>query len=294
MIKTDLIMLSTGKEAILLEGLIESIEGNTEGLGVHLLLVNQGPQRNWTSQDPKLSIESIEVGQQMSLSAARNLGLKHLSQKNIEAKYLLFPDDDSTFKADFFQAIKPHLDLPKPLLAKICNVEDGGDYRSYPKIEKCGKTELKGIVASVSLIIPFALIAEIGPFDEKLGVGAKWGSSEDLDYYLRACQLEEFCFLPELKNYHPSRFGKYEQLGQPQIKKRFASYTDGYLAVHFRHRLEHQLGLFASKALGGALLSILKLNFNLASVYLWLYFYRIKQKAYFRSLRKNNPEALAL
>ncbi|MCR9155015.1 MAG: hypothetical protein NXI09_12975 [Bacteroidetes bacterium] len=293
MINADIIFVTTGSNASLLQNLISSIEGRTNGLKVYLVLVNQGSKILFKNEDPLLQIHTIDVGKQMSLSASRNLALKFLFDQKVSAQHIMFPDDDTSFKKDFFE-IYFNLEPQSAYLAKICNEEDGADYRNYPDKSRCGKESLIPWVASVSLLIPYTIAKKIGHFDPKLGVGAKWGSSEDLDYFLRATQHLEFCFLPELKNYHPSRFGKYEKMSSENIRKRFKAYTDGYLLVYFRYNLESKLGLFATRALGGAMISILRLNFRLSFQYLWLYQYRRKAKSYFSNLKREEPDKISL
>lgn len=292
MIEAQLILVCTGAKQALIQQLINSISGNTGGLQVYLVIVNQGERCTFNHNDALLEIQTLSTEGQMSLSAARNLALRFLFDQKVHAQHIMFPDDDSTFKAGFFKNYQA-LQVNQAYLAKICNVEDGGDYRAYPKDNRCGKESLLPWVASVSLLLPYSLVKQVGYFDEKLGVGAKWGSSEDLDYYLRCCHEQEFCFIPQLKTYHPSRFGKYESMPSRDIRRRFKAYTDGFLAVHFRYHLENRLRFFAHRALAGAVLSLVKLKLSLFWQYLWLYFYRHKAKAQFRKMRQHEPEKLA-
>lgn len=293
MIKADLLFISTGSNTDLLQQLITSIEGSTEGIRVFILIVNQGSAYQFKQADPLLEVRTLDIGRSLSLSEARNKALEYLFSEEVLASHVMFPDDDSTYKADFFK-VYSNLSANKAYLAKICNAEDGNNYRKYPARQQCGRESMIPWVASVSLLIPYSIVKDLGYFDPKLGVGASWGSSEDLDYYLRASEIIEFCFLPDLKNYHPSRFGKYRKMESAQIRKRFKAYTDGYLAVYYRYNLESKLKLFASRALGGALVSFLKLDFNLGFQYLWLYRYRLQAKAYFRNLKVEHPQELKL
>lgn len=292
--KLDLILITTGKERALLDRLIDSIQGKSMGLNLLMVLVNQGPEFEFASQDEQLKLHTINVGEQLSLSAARNMALNWVFNQKLSGKYVLFPDDDSTFDQSYFQNIRQYLKEPRLLLAKIVNQEDQGDYRRYPSKPVRGTLSLLPYVSSVGLIIPFGLAQKVGFFDPTLGVGAKWGSSEDLDYYLRCCAYGDFEFNPALYSFHPSRFGKYRQLSAAQISQRFKAYTDGYLLVHYRYKLESNLRSFATRAIAGSLLSILKGEFTLARSYYELFLYRRKMKAYFGELRASNPKALGL
>lgn len=272
----DIIAITTGQDASLIEQLINSIEANHGAVKIGLILVKQGDKWSADSRWPQL-LKVINCPERLSLSKARNIALKFLLEENLRAKHIIFPDDDSSFDAEYFKNYTLFCKEEKAYLSKIKNVEDGGDYKSYPEKKCQGGLQLLSLVASVSLIIPLTWVKKIGLFDEQLGAGAAYGSSEDLDYYLRALDIGDFTFRPEIYNLHPSRFGKYESLSAEQIKRRFQSYTDGYLYVFFKHKISHRLKLFPERALGGFALSLLKFDFKLAQQYFWLYRYRRSQ-----------------
>ncbi len=284
-----ILMLATGRDRHLLEKLQQSIAGNTAGQPVHLLIVNQGPSYRFESSDPLLSISTLNHGDQLSLSAARNLGLDYAGQHQLQARHLMFPDDDSTFDRSFFEAYQKITTAGQAYLGRVVGEEDGRDYKKYPRQEQLrGKEELLAFVASVSLIIPLPVVKAVGHFDEKLGAGARWASSEDLDYYLRCCQHSDFIYRRELRNFHPSRFGKYDNMDTQALKKRFASYTDGYLYVMFRHGLERRAALLPLRAIAGAVVSALRGSFRVVPIYLWLAAYR--RKMYRKLAQKKNTE----
>jgi len=280
----DIIAVTTGYDEKLLSSLLASIASHKGPCEIGVILIKQGEA--WTNKRyPDLIIKNLHSPEKISLSAARNLGLECLFASNYKPKHVIFPDDDSTFDSSFFRVYQESVSSDKAYLAKILSLEKSEDYREYPKQEMSGSLELLPYVASVSLLIPYPWLKQVGFFDPKLGAGAQYGSSEDLDYFLRASQQGDFHFLPELYNFHPSRFGKYDRLNGQEIRKRFRTYTDGYLHVYFKHNIDKKLNLFAERALGGAVLSLLKLKFNLAWEYFCLYRYR---KERMRSLRKQH------
>ena len=272
----DIIAISTGQDVGLISQLITSIEASHGKVKIGLILIKQG--KAWPKEQlSPLLLKLINGPERLSLSKARNLGLNHLFQEKLHAKHIIFPDDDSTFDAEYFKNYARLCQEGEAYLSKIKNLEDGKNYKTYPDTKTTGGIDLLPLVASVSLIIPHPWVQKIGPFDEQLGAGASYGSSEDLDYFLRALDYGKFSFLPEIYNLHPSRFGKYDSLSSTQIKQRFQTYTDGYLYVFFKHKLFNKLKLFPERALGGFVLSLLKFDIKLAMQYFWLYRYRKNQ-----------------
>lgn len=280
----DIIAISTGQNEDLISGLISSMAASHGQVKIGIILIKQG--KAWPKEQfSPVLLHTINSSERLSLSKARNLGLEYLFQEKLQAKHIIFPDDDSTFDAEYFENYARLCQEDEAYLSKIKNLEDGKNYKTYPESNTSGGIELLPLVASVSLIIPHAWVENIGLFDEQLGAGAPYGSSEDLDYFLRALNYGKFSFLPEIYNLHPSRFGKYDSLSSAQIKQRFQTYTDGYLYVFFKHQLSHKLKLFPERALGGFVISLLKFDIKLAMQYFQLYHYRKNQ---IQVLRKQN------
>jgi hypothetical protein len=274
--KFDIIAVSTGHDTSLLDKLLNSVSSAQEELRIGVILIVQGEL--WpTDERYPLILKVIHSPERIGLSKARNLGLKFLFEQDWQIKHIIFPDDDSTFDSHYFKFYQNLCVGNQAYLAKIKNEDNLNNYRAYPTKKLRGTLNLLPYVASVSLIVPYAFVKKVGFFDENLGAGAALGSSEDLDYFLRILPFGDFIFHPEIYNLHPSRFGKYNQLSTEKVKNRFQTYTDGYLYVFFKHGLEDQLGFFAERALGGFLISALKLQFPLAQQYFWLYRYRKKR-----------------
>lgn len=241
-----------------------------------LLIVNQGEPHDFDCTDA-VAIRTIDHSRPLSLSAARNLALRFADEQDIRADHIVFPDDDTTFDSGYFENWMQFVTLGNAYLGSIRNAEDKSDYMAYPAADRLrGRTELLPWVASTALAVPWHLYQQVGEFDEELGVGAKWGSSEDLDYFLRCCEHTEFHYVRQLSNYHPSRGGKYAAMSSDQIRRRFRSYSDGYLRVLYRHGLQKKARSLPIRAAGGAVVSLLSGAFRLVPVYLWLACYRLK------------------
>jgi glycosyltransferase involved in cell wall biosynthesis len=226
----------------------------------------------------------------MGLSAARNVALRFVADENLEAHHILFPDDDTTFPVDFFTIYQEKVKPESAVLSRVCNVDDGKNYKPFPPENLFKQTKtLLPFVASVGLIIPQKTTQQVGLFDERLGAGAEWASSEDVDYFLRCTAFTSFDFVKELFTFHPSRFGKYASMEASAIKKRFVDYTRGYMFVMVRHRADHNLWFLPWRAFGGAAASFLKGEWRLMPVYLWLAMYRFRLLRDFKKIKKTNP-----
>jgi len=283
----DIIAITTGHSEKLLLNLLASIALHKGNCKIGVILIKQG--ESWLNRDyAELITACLHSPKKIALSTARNKGLEHLFNCEYLAKHIIFPDDDSTFDGNFFKVYQESVQANMAYLAKIRTADTKKDYRKYPTSSIIGKQELLPFVASVSLVIPYSWLKKVGHFDEELGAGAKYGSSEDLDYFLRLSEHGDFHFLPTLYNLHPSRFGKYNKLSAHQIRQRFRTYTDGFLHVYFKHSIDSQLGLFAERALAGAVLSLLKLNFTLVAEYFSLYQYRKKRIRELKALHHSN------
>ncbi len=283
-------MICTGNSVPLLTKLCDSINPEHTELKVLIIIVLQQQKHTFKSTHTNVQITTIEVAERLSLSKARNVALRNLFGQDEATDFVLFPDDDTTFDHHFFTAFQREISVNKFYLGRVCSEEDGSDYKRYPAVNRVsGKEKLLPYVASVALILPYKKVKQVGFFDELLGAGAEYGSSEDLDYYLRCTALGTFTFVHSLRNFHPSRFAKYDGMGTQEIKQRFKSYTDGYLFVLFRHDLEKSSWLLLLKAFGGAVISTFKGNFRLVPVYLWLVKYRAKMWKHFKEMKQKNP-----
>lgn len=142
----------------------------------------------------KKIIESLNINftikhifvSKMSLSKARNIGIKHA-----DGDIICFPDDDCWYEENLLSKIeKKFIDNPK--YSVLCfNVYDPNTNKFYGKDrEKLNNDidiNLKNIFKipiSVGIFIKIQDIKEIR-FDENLGVGARWGSGEETDLIIR-------------------------------------------------------------------------------------------------------------
>lgn len=282
----DLIMVATGSRRSLLEALIHSVDAHAGDLKVMLLVIYQGSEAPPPVQHIHLQWEN--TSHSLPLSVARNWGLALIEQAGYRAQHLMFPDDDTVIPPAFFGVFSRRVKPGEAYLGRVLNAEDHKEYKPYPDRDISGQDyALLPFVASVALLLPHAVVKKTGFFDERLGAGAPWGSSEDLDYYLRCLAHATFHFCRDIYNLHPGRFTKYGQMKTNQIWRRFKAYSDGYYYVMFKHRQTGRLYKLPLRALGGALLSLLRGQFSLSLLYLRLFAYRLKLHG---KMARQNPQ----
>jgi glycosyltransferase involved in cell wall biosynthesis len=137
------------------------------------------------------------------LSLARNIGIR-----NARGEYLVFPDDDAILPHDFlenanitiqkfpgmfiFSGIVLTLEKNKPFSRYMDFVSEEITYSNYSKF------------LSTTMIIRHQVFDKLNGFDEEMGVGARWGGSEETELLLRALEAGFRAYYTEsLIAFHP-------------------------------------------------------------------------------------------
>ena len=137
------------------------------------------------------------------LSLARNIGIR-----NAGGKYLVFPDDDSVLPHNFlenannviqkfpdmliFSGIVLSLEKNRPFSRYMNFVSEEITYHNYSKF------------MSTTMVIHRQVFDKLNGFDEEMGVGARWGGSEETELLLRAFGAGYRAYYTEsLVAYHP-------------------------------------------------------------------------------------------
>ncbi|MCR5250360.1 MAG: glycosyltransferase [Lachnospiraceae bacterium] len=141
------------------------------------------------------------------LSRARNYGLRFA-----QGEWICLGDDDAVYDSLFFEKAAEHLRNcgreDKRILCGNLRFLDKRDrevlgYGPYRDGQILNADAMLQIGASATLILPAGLLKEIGGFDTRFGVGARYGSGEESDAVLRMMKLgADACYLPEMKVYH--------------------------------------------------------------------------------------------
>ena len=127
-----------------------------------------------------------------------------------------------------------------------------------------------------NLVVCYDSMQEVVAFDERLGIGAKYGSTEDYEFFLRVSQHRHFCFLHDIKIFHPLGYSKKTNMSFKNTIKRIFGYSQGYIFVLTQNRLFGMISQSVLKAfLGSFYYLIVKMNVKLFFIHLLVFFYRI-------------------
>ncbi|WP_291051441.1 MULTISPECIES: hypothetical protein [unclassified Empedobacter] len=272
--KYDLIFLTTHQNNNYIFELLNSIN-IIEDFNLFVLILSQDVKLEISEY--KFDIEVVEIGK-MSLSKARNIGLKFLSKNNINSRYIMFPDDDSTFDISFFENFNNVTESGDNFIIPIyCKNSDKKLYLGK-KLKEGELLNYKNhyMIGSPNQIINYERNVISINFDEKLGVGAVYGSCEDFDLFIRLNNKgEKFYYSSILYNYHPEKMNSFRNLDSNSIYNRITSYSLGFIYILEKYKLFSLLPYFFIRPILASFFYLLKLNFKLFWVYFRLLFFRV-------------------
>jgi hypothetical protein len=235
----DLILITTFIDDEHIADLLRSVVASNRVLDVLLVVVNQLDLPLCVDRsNPRVRIVEICPHRRLSLSEARNLALDWLEQSGESGQHVMFPDDDSTFDREFFDAWREVVRHGQSYVMLIYNRGTREPFRAFPLPEgrRMGRGDFR-YALSVNLIIAAATLARTGRFDERLGVGAEYGGGEDYDFYLRVCRHASFVFTRRLHNFHPATRSQFADLPLHRLLERYRSYSRAYMYLILLHGL---------------------------------------------------------
>ena len=278
----DLIFLTTHQNDDHINKLIDSIDTNIINTKILVIIVSQECDIEFNSNNELLRIAVIKT-LKMSLSNARNIALDYLCQNSISSEYIMFPDDDSSFDQIFFKNFFTILNSNKNYITPI--YKEGTKELYFGKKTKENRIIAPNdhqLIGSPNQIILYDSLKSEIKFDEKLGVGAKFGSSEDFDLFLKLHQkANEFLFTNQLYSYHPAKVAAYKNVKLADIVNRFENYSSGFAYVIFKYKLFSLIPEYLFRTFAAFIIFGLKFNFKLSIAYFVQFFIRIKLLSYF-------------
>ena len=184
-LRFDLVTATVDRTAPL-EALLASLENQTH-TAFRLVVVDQ----NADDRVPALlhahpQLEVLHLRSQRGLSRARNAALPHL-----DADLVAFPDDDCVYGPDLLARVAERFATDGDLdgLTGRAVDPDGTADPSWRERHR-GPRPLEPLEPGdlVHDLPAPAVVAGVGPFDERLGLGSgtPWSSGEEVDYVLRA------------------------------------------------------------------------------------------------------------
>jgi hypothetical protein len=226
-------------------------------------------------QSSNVKFIHLKIGKRLSSSESRNVGLKYLFSNIEEYSYVMFPDDDTTFNSSFWEGFSTLKEANY-----ILNVMNNGTDESYAKYSKVDGALMNkkdiDFVGCVRFLFLKELVNKIGFFDERMGVGAKYGAGEDGDYFLRSLDFTSLYYNESLYTFHPAPIDKYSAMSLKDIVKRFSNYGKGVVFLLCKHKMYRQAIGLVIRGLGGVFLSLARLNLRLSFVYFGATLVRLK------------------
>lgn len=185
---TDLSPESRANLELLLESLAKQrVDGD-------MVLVVRGEGAAPALTPPPFQLHPLRVPHKISLSAARNAALALARTRGLldAADAVGFPDDDCAYPDGLLSRVATHLDILHQDI--ICGpyAPSGTlvDRLRFPeRNQSLSPMAVMNMVSSNNVFLTAAAVRAIGDFDERLGLGARYGASEDSDYVLRGLDL---------------------------------------------------------------------------------------------------------
>jgi len=281
----DLIMIVTFIDNQSIGCMLKSVINSNQNIKALIILVNQlDILIDIDNANEHVHIKCIyPQNGLLSLSRARNIALEYIKNNKIISHHVMFPDDDSTFDNTFFDVFRDAIKVDHNYVIGVYNAGTR-DYYSYKlkNNQKLTKKDFKAAI-SVNMVIAYETLFKIGKFDESLGVGTRFGSAEDHDYYLRACNVTCFQASSKIFNYHPSANTLYDNYSLIDLLSRGLSYSRGYIYVMFRHKLFGAALGIVTRALCASGYFLVKLQFKRCVANFVIFFIRLYHFVYFLS-----------
>jgi glycosyltransferase involved in cell wall biosynthesis len=225
-----------------------------------LIIVDQNPGaildpliRQYQDRVPLVHLRS-----ERGLSRARNVGLQHVS-----GDIVAFPDDDGWYPADLLQKVVSFFQRNPSIDGVTGRCVDGSGDDSSRFDRRSGWINRFNVWTrsnSHTIFLRREVSRLVGPFDERLGVGAKtpYGSGEETDYLLRALAYGHILFYDSsLLVYHPQLI----RLMDARECARGRAYARGTGYVLRRHSYPVWFPLYQiTRSLGGTVVSVLRLD----------------------------------
>ena len=264
----ELLFITTCNTLSYIFKLLTSIKKNNDKSSILIIIVCQDNIIiNVNEYQTKyIQIQTLNYSKKLSLSFARNCALRYIIKHHISYDYIMFPDDDSVYDEFFFKLWSKTALGNKLISIKYSDKEGYFNLLRLPSGTLLSPSHYK-MASSVNMIIDRKTVEAIGLFDERLGVGALYGSGEDSDYFIRATKISPFRAYPWLYNMHPSAYYKYRKMDLKDIIRRFNNYGKGMVFALCKNHLEGDAFKLCYRALGGCIINILRLRFYLAIAY---------------------------
>ena len=180
----DLVVATVGREAELAR-LLESVDAQ-DYPHARVLVVDQDEESGVSEVLRECAVETVHLRSERGLSRARNVALAHVA-----ADLVAFPDDDCTYEPGTLRRVAERFATRAELDGLTGRSVDGegrsaASWRHDPAVLDADNLWNRAI--SYTIFLRREVIARVGTFDERLGLGSgePWSSGEEIDYLVRA------------------------------------------------------------------------------------------------------------
>jgi len=213
------------------------------------------------------------------LSLARNIGLQ-----KCEGQFIALMDDDAYISDTYFKEYRAIIQQESTnnldaFCGRILTIEN--PLKPFSRTQGVNVAEVSygnvNVILSSALVIRKIAFGRVGNFDEDLGVGARWGGSEETDFICRLINGGgDVKYFPSLRIFHPEV--NYKSMRLREIIHKSYTYSLGRGAMLRKNRY---LPLsFTIKALvipvGGFVLSIALCRPKLAVKFVYTFLGRVR------------------
>lgn len=203
-----------------------------QSVEIELVLVLRGGGPPPTPVSATLRIHSLEAPLVIGLSRARNEALDYARAQGLlgGADVVAFPDDDCCYPDGLLTRVAELVDAETEIVCGPYGPALGGvDRTRFPsEAMALSPAFVMRAISSNNVFLGRRVVAAVGDFDERFGLGALYGASEDSDYLLRALSLGAKGV------YSPSRVFV-EHPYKTDLTGKYYTGTVAVLAKHARH-----------------------------------------------------------
>lgn len=233
---------------------------------IEIIFADQDDSYDIICKFPNLNFKYNKI-ELSSLSSARNQVIPFAT-----GDVICFPDDDCWYHSHFFFDVMSVFKNDTSLSMWICNIIDPTNNRYYGNRpvakEKINTKNVFYLPSSVNIFLNRKKILNKDLFfDERLGLGSKWGSGEDVELAFRIFKKYDVCKYNGTVNvYHPVTIG-----AETKLKALNYGLGTGALAANLfiNNNYMHLLIYFSyiKRSLLGAFYHLVHFNFKRFSIY---------------------------
>jgi GT2 family glycosyltransferase len=273
----DLVVATVGRTDEL-GHFLDSLEAQGDAQ-VRVLVVDQNADDRVAAVLAGRGGQFIHLRAARGLSRARNVGLRDLS-----ADFVAFPDDDCVYPAGLLDAVRERFATESTLDGIAGRAEDtqGRSSASWKRDAAILTDDnLWNRANAATIFLRRELVARVGDFDERLGLGSGelWSSGEETDYLIRAVRAgARIAYDPSLVVGHDVR------VDDTPIGLRDGA-SVGYLLRKHRYPAKVVARMLV-RPVGGAALAAVRLDLPRARYYLATAFGRLR--GYVRAKSSNS------